>query len=445
MLNKKWSLLTVVVLLMILVLAACSTPEAEVITIVETRVQEVVITVAGEEVVVTQIVETEVTRVVAEPTAEMEMVPKDLIVCQAQEPTTLYGNGGSMLAMTSILHALRVPFITNLSYGYQAGPGLVKLPSLADGDAEFVVVEVNTGDMVVDTAGDLVELTDADGFTITDAEGNEVVFDGTPVMMEQLVVRFEMAPLMWEDGEAVTADDSVYSFELNADPDTPAGKFTVDRTAEYVALDDSTTQWTAVPGYRDSTYFANFWTPYPRHQLGSYSAAELLEADESSRSPLSFGAFKLEEWIPGEAIIMSRNENYYLAGEGLPHLDSVTYKFIPDTNALMAQLLAGSCDIGTQDGMDVGQAPFLIEAENGGLLKPYFQTGTVFEHIDFNIDPWDRPERGGERTVWFDNVAVRQAMTMCTDRQSMVDNILYGRSEVIHTYIPSVHPCILKV
>jgi peptide/nickel transport system substrate-binding protein len=31
-------------------------------------------------------------------------------------------------------------------------------------------------------------------------------------------------------------------------------------------------------------------------------------------------------------------------------------------------------------------------------------------------------------------------MTMCTDRQSMVDNIMYGRSEVIHTYIPSVHP-----
>jgi peptide/nickel transport system substrate-binding protein len=29
---------------------------------------------------------------------------------------------------------------------------------------------------------------------------------------------------------------------------------------------------------------------------------------------------------------------------------------------------------------------------------------------------------------------------MCTDRQSMVDNILFGRSEVIHTYIPSVHP-----
>jgi peptide/nickel transport system substrate-binding protein len=31
-------------------------------------------------------------------------------------------------------------------------------------------------------------------------------------------------------------------------------------------------------------------------------------------------------------------------------------------------------------------------------------------------------------------------MTMCTDRQGMVDNILYGRSEVIQTYVPSVHP-----
>lgn len=88
--------------------------------------------------------------------------------------------------------------------------------------------------------------------------------------------------------------------------------------------------------------------------------------------------------------------------------------------------------------MDVGQSPFLIESESQGLLVPYFQTGTVFEHIDFGINPVD--EYAATRPDWFEDVRVRQAMTMCTDRQGMVDNIFYGRSEVIHTYIPSVHP-----
>jgi peptide/nickel transport system substrate-binding protein len=101
-------------------------------------------------------------------------------------------------------------------------------------------------------------------------------------------------------------------------------------------------------------------------------------------------------------------------------------------------LLSGQCDIGTQDGMSVDQAPFLEEAEASGLLVPYFQTGTAYQHIDFAVDAFG--EYADTRYDWFEDVRVRQAMTQCTDRQGMVDNILFGRSEVVHTYIPSVHP-----
>jgi peptide/nickel transport system substrate-binding protein len=152
--------------------------------------------------------------------------------------------------------------------------------------------------------------------------------------------------------------------------------------------------------------------------------------------PLANGPFRIEEWVAGDHITLVRNEHYYR--EGLPRMDSVTFRFIPDTNALLAQLLSGQCDITTQDGMDAGQAPFLIESETSGLLVPYFQTGTTYEHIDFGIDPYG--EYANTRPDWFQDVRVRQAMTMCTDRQGMVDNLLFGRSEVINTYIPSVHP-----
>jgi peptide/nickel transport system substrate-binding protein len=64
----------------------------------------------------------------------------------------------------------------------------------------------------------------------------------------------------------------------------------------------------------------------------------------------------------------------------------------------------------------------------------------VYEHIDFGINSYGDYGDGVGRPDWFEDVRVRQAMTLCTDRQGMVDNILYGRSEVIHTYIPSVHP-----
>ncbi|MCA9959997.1 MAG: hypothetical protein KC443_13230, partial [Anaerolineales bacterium] len=199
-------------------------------------------------------------------------------------------------------------------------------------------------------------------------------------------------------------------------------------------------RWTGIPGFMDPTYFTNFWPPLPRHLLGGYAAAELLEAEESSRLPVGDGPFKIVDWVAGDSIILEKNEFYYRQDEGLPYLQSVTFKFIPDTNQLVAQLLSGQCDIGTQDGLNVSQSPFLIEAESSGLLIPYFQTGTVFEHIDFGINSYGDYGDGIGRPDWFEDVRVRQAMTMCTDRESMVDNILYGRSEVIHTYIPTVHP-----
>ena len=56
------------------------------------------------------------------------------------------------------------------------------------------------------------------------------------------------------------------------------------------------------------------------------------------------------------------------------------------------------------------------------MLSPYFQTGTVYEHIDFGVNSYGDYGDGVGRPDWFEDVRVRQAMTMCTDRQSMVDN-----------------------
>jgi peptide/nickel transport system substrate-binding protein len=429
--NKRWALTALFVMIGALVLAACQpetvteTVEVEVTRVVTETVVEEGETVEVTRVVTETVVETVVETVEVEAEAEEEVVadgPKDLIVCQAQEPDSLYIYGTSMLAASSIQHAIFENNITTLSYDYQA-QGLEELPTLDTGLTELATVEANAGDTVLDTAGNPVTLEE--GVEVTNVDGEVVVFDGTAVMMEQLTVNFNMKPRVWGDGTPVTAADSVYSFELVKDPDTPAGKFTTDRTVSYEATGELSTRWTGIPGYLDSTYFLNFWAPLPQHALGEFSAAELLEAEESSRLPLGDGAFNIVEWIAGDSIRLEANPFYYRADEGLPNLDTLTYKFIPDTNQLIAQLLSGQCDIGTQDGMDAGQSPFLIEAEANGLLVPYFQTGTVFEHIDFAIDPVD--EYASTRPDWFEDVRIRQAMTMCTDRQSMVDNILYGQ------------------
>lgn len=428
--KKVWALAALFILIGSIALVACQ-PTAQ--TVEVTRVVTETVVEEGAPVEVTRVVQ-EVVEVTAVPT-EAPAQPKDLVVCMAQEPPSLYFFSEAMLTKTAVLHAIYENTITQVGFDYQA-PGLEKLPSLADGDAVLNTVTVNEGDTVRkadDTVGPL-----AVGDMITNAAGETVEFDGNPVEMEQLVVDFTLKPRVWSDGTPVTAADSVYGFNLAADPDTTSAKYTIERTVSYEATGDLSTRWTGVPGFKDATYFTNFWQPFPEHVWGEYTAAELAEADLSNRAPMGDGAFVVEEWIPGDSIRLVKNTNYWRASEGLPYLDSVTYKFIPDTNQLLAQLLAGQCDIGTQDGMGSDQTPFLEEAQATGILVPYFEPSTVYEHIDFNINPYG--DYADSRYDWFEDPRVRQAMTMCTDRQGMVDSIFYGQTETVSGYIPSFHP-----
>ncbi|MGD2077134.1 MAG: ABC transporter substrate-binding protein, partial [Chloroflexota bacterium] len=382
------------------------------------------------------VVETEVVEI--EPTdTPVPAPPKELVICMGQEPETIYPYGQTQPsdAAEHIWQGLYENLYTSLSYDYQAR-GLEKVPNLADGDAVLNRVTVGEGDAVFTANGDVVRL--AEGVTVKNFAGENVVFAGEPVTMAQMTVAFKLQPLVWSDGTPVTAEDSVYSFKLAADTATPVPKRIFERTASYEATGDLTLSWTGIPGYLPADYFTHVWTPYPRHYWGDLSAAELVDADESNRTPLSHGPYRLAEWVEGEQITLTRNEYYYRADEGLPIVDAIRFVFVPNSRQLIARVLSGECDIGTHDGLGRGDAELLLEAEESGLLVPYFQTGTVFEHIDFGINPVE--EYALTRPDWFQNPQVRQAIAMCTDRQAMIDEVMFGRSELIYAYVPSSHP-----
>jgi peptide/nickel transport system substrate-binding protein len=226
---------------------------------------------------------------------------------------------------------------------------------------------------------------------------------------------------------------------LVADPDTAVSKYTVDRTTSYEATSDTTSVWTGLPGYIDSVYFTNFWSPKPRHlwqeELG-YTALDLVEAEESSRTPLGWGPYVIKEWVAGDHITVEKNPNYFRSNEGLPYLDTIIYRFVADSNAAVAQLISGECDIATQDTAMEDQSELLLKLEQENIINPIFMTGTVWEHVDFGIKPIDEYDRPN----FFSDLRMRQAFAYCMDRQSVVESVLYGRSIVIHTYIPPEHP-----
>lgn len=364
--------------------------------------------------------------------------PKTLQICQVAEPDSLFLYSTPMLDKQNLFHAIYENLYTTLDYAVQP-QGLVKLPSLADGDAMVTAVTVQTGDQVVNSDGEVITLIE--GAAVRNSAGDIVIFDGTPIEMNQMEVNFELLPMVWSDGTAVTADDSVFSFELNRDYEHPNQRVVgreelVERTAVYEGTGDLTLRWVGLPGYRDNSYFTNVWTPLPRHHIGDYPLEQLATLPDSARLPLSSGPFVVTEWTPGQIIVLEQNPFYYRQDEGFPKVDRLEFRFAPESDQMVSQIMSGRCDVGVSSGLHLGLVPILQEAANAGTLNVYPFDNPIMEHISFGITPSDEFE--GVEVL--QDAQVRQAIALCTNRQRMIDEALFGVGQIAHSYLPNRHP-----
>ncbi|MCC7358241.1 MAG: peptide ABC transporter substrate-binding protein [Anaerolineales bacterium] len=440
--RTTWTLLAGAMLAS-LVVSACQPTT----TTVEVPVTQVVVQTQVVEEVQTQVVEVEVTAVPTVAPTE----PKVMVVCMAQEPQTLYTLSEAALVKSAVLEAVYDWGVDTRGYSYQP-VGLTKLPSLDDGDASIADVEVGIGDAVYNVATDeVVTLTPTSTVTLSRADGSSDDVDfsqTTTAMAAQMTVSWTLVDgITWEDGEPVTTDDIMFAWEVASSPDSPNSKYVIDRTTSYTAVDDKTWTWVSLPGYTSGTYFLDAVNrPLPRHQLGSMTPAQMLEDEGVNRDPLAYGPFKIDEWVAGDHITLSKNPTYYRASEGLPKLDQLIYRFVPDTNQLIAQLASGECDLGTQDAAFEGSLPLIRQFETEGLMTPQIVAGTTFEHLDFDTLPVDSYTgfagrvKNDDGTPIFANVSIRQAIAYCLDRQAIIDATTNGAGVIMHAYSPSDHP-----
>ena len=377
-----------------------------------------------------------------------EIPERTLVVCLGEEPRTLYRYGGSSEAMWSVLEAVYDGPLDSLGFALQPVI-LEKLPSLQDGDAVYQAADVQPGEIVVDVNGDLVSL--ADGVIVRPAgcAGPEcaVAWDSAaPVQMDRLVVNFSLkAGLTWSDGAPLTSDDSLYAYELSSDPATPVSQYVIKRTASYTALEQRTTQWTGLPGYFPARFGDLYWAPLPRHTWSHLTASDLLASELSTRTPLGWGPYMIEEWVAGDHIQLSKNPYYFRAADGLPKFDNLVFRFLGrPADSTLAALQAGECDaVDRSAGLD-GQVQAAREAELNGKLQTAVGLGPEWEQVVFGIQPaaYDDPSQrlAINRPDLFSDLRVRQAVTMCMNRERTVSYALFNQSSVPATFLPPDHP-----
>jgi peptide/nickel transport system substrate-binding protein len=367
--------------------------------------------------------------------------PQTLNVCTANEPTSLYIYADQSAAANSIRQAIYDGPVDIVDYTAQ--PVILEnLPNLDDGSAQIQTVSVQPGELVVDAFGNVTPLVA--GVTLVDRdcpEGNcTYIYTGGEVNLEQVSATFMLkSGLTWSDGEPLTVDDSLFSYEINSDSEAGGDQFKFNRTAAYEVTGENTIVWTGLPGYLDPGYQSNFWFPLPRHAWGERSAAELQAAEDVNQSPLGWGPYVVEEWTSGEQISFSRNPNYWRGAEGLPHFSTLNLIFTSD---LAGGLESGACDVVLPGTAASAQADALIALAESGAQVSYGPSGAL-EQLSLAVQPLamdDGFNLFNDGPDFFSDVRVRQAIAYCSDRQALVDALAWGQGAVPGSYMPPQHP-----
>lgn len=141
--------------------------------------------------------------------------------------------------------------------------------------------------------------------------------------------------------------------------------------------------------------------------------------DAFGDNPVGTGPFKFVEWKRNDSITVAKNEDYWQ--EGLPKLDTIIFRAIPENSARLNALLAGEIDLA--DGINPSDVSIIEGDANLQLIeRPSMNIG----YLGLTNT---RPP--------FDNVLVRQAVNHAIDKQTIVDAFYEGLAEVAVNPMPS--------
>ncbi|MEM7259545.1 MAG: ABC transporter substrate-binding protein [Pseudomonadota bacterium] len=162
--------------------------------------------------------------------------------------------------------------------------------------------------------------------------------------------------------------------------------------------------------------------PYMMRALGSYESPmvpkHLLEGQDIrsadiANKPVGTGPFTFTEWKKGQYIRLDKNPDYWK--EGLPYLDRIVGRFIPDASTRTAAMENGEVHYGAYGAIPNVDVVRLRELDSIGVTTDGYAMINPVSLIEFNTT-----------TEPFNNPAIRKAISTAIDRQFLIDNIWFG-------------------
>jgi peptide/nickel transport system substrate-binding protein len=238
--------------------------------------------------------------------------------------------------------------------------------------------------------------------------------------------------LVWSDGQPYDARDVDYSWKLWDNP-----KFAAASTVGYNLIQSATVSpdnlsITFHLSQPFAPFIADCWVdglsaPLPAHHFQGMTPDAITKSPDNLNPSVTSGPFMMKESKPGDHYTVVRNPKYYLASQGLPYLDSVVFRIVPDQNTILKDLEAGTID--SSWFLDVSKTPAYQKLSNYTLSYAHNTGNFESIHIDFN------------NKILSGNPEVRQAMAMAIDHQALITTARRGFAQPLCTdHGPAVHP-----
>ena len=224
----------------------------------------------------------------------------------------------------------------------------------------------------------------------------------------------------FHNGDVLTADDVIYTFDRMLNPDTKAlntdfldmiagaqdrmdGKAT--STSGLKKIDDNTVEITLDAPF--APFLANLATP--AGSIFSQKATEAAGKDFGVK-PVGTGPFKMDNWTFNSEIQLSAFDDYF---RGKPKFDKLIMKIIPEPQTMALMFKKGDLDVLDLD-FSRSQIPeFQNDAQWKNQIVSGPRVGTYYMSINEKIPPFENPK-------------VREAIMYAIDRQTLIDKLYYG-------------------
>jgi len=275
------------------------------------------------------------------------------------------------------------------------------------------------------------------GGGMIDLQFGDLVFDR--LMMRSVNEPFTMYPLLaksidvddertyaeftlderakFSDGQPVTPEDVIFTFEILRDKGYPRYKNTADKLDKIEKVGTHGVRFTFKQPDRELPLILANFPVLAKHTI------DLATFDKSTLTPMTgSGPYRLETVRAGESLTFKRNPDYWAkdipSKRGIDNFDEVTLTYYRDDNALFEAVKKGLVDVFSDDNAGRWTTQYNFDAvTRGDLIQETFKTGTPSGMLGIVMNT---------RKPVFADIKFRAAMTDLLDFEWINRNLLSG-------------------